>query len=130
MLTRPENLNGSQSFNFSGTVGIPLKKVTTGRRSPVNLNLTFFCPVWAGCEARSWIRLVSIIPAPWANAFSFNYFIQDKLDLQANANFNYNNANFTTGSATDYKYFDQHYSIDVTYTIFKRIMFNNDLIIM
>jgi hypothetical protein len=125
LLTRPENLNGSQSFNFSGTVGIPLKKVTTGRRSPVNLNLT--------SSARYGRDVSKILDAVRFNytstlgeRISFNYFIQDKLDLQANANFNYNKANYTTEGATDYKYFDQHYSIDVTYTIMKRIMFNND----
>ncbi len=57
---------------------------------------------------------------------TFNYFIQDKLDLQAIANFNYNDAKYTLNKDQNYKYFDQHYSIDITYTFFKRIMINND----
>jgi hypothetical protein len=57
---------------------------------------------------------------------SFNYFIQDKLDLQANASFNYNDARYSLQQSLNYKYFDQHYAVDVTYTIFKRIMINND----
>jgi hypothetical protein len=125
LLTRPDNLNGSQSFYFSGTVGIPLKKVTTGRRSPVNLNLTS-----SARYARDVSKIMDTVRFNYTSTLgqrlSFNYFIQDKLDLQANANFNYNNANYTTQGAQDYKYFDQHYSIDVTYTIFKKIMFNND----
>jgi hypothetical protein len=125
LLTRPDNLNGSQSFNFSGTIGIPLKKVTTGRRSPVNLNLTS-----SARYGRDVSKIMDTVRFNYTNTLgqriSFNYFIQDKLDLQANANFNYNNANYTTPGSQDYKYFDQHYSIDVTYTIFKRIMFNND----
>jgi hypothetical protein len=125
LLTRPDNLNGSQSFYFSGTVGIPLKKVTTGRRSPVNLNLTS-----SARYARDVSKILDVVNYNYTSTLgeriSFNYFIQDKLDLQANANFNYNKANYTTQGATDYKYFDQHYSLDATYTIFKRIMFNND----
>ena len=125
LLTRPDNLNGSQSFNFSGTVGIPLKKVTTGRRSPMNLNLTS-----SARYGRDVSKIMDTVRFNYTSTLgqriSFNYFIQDKLDLQANANFNYNNANYTAQGAQDYKYFDQHYSIDVTYTIFKRIMFNND----
>jgi outer membrane beta-barrel protein len=125
LLTRPENLNGSQSFNFSGTVGIPLKKVTTGRRSPVNLNLTS-----SARYGRDVSKILDVMQFNYTSTLgeriSFNYFIQDKLDLQANANFNYNKANYTTAGATDYKYFDQHYSMDVTYTILKKILFNND----
>jgi hypothetical protein len=125
LLTRPDNLNGSQSFNFSGTIGIPLKKVTTGRRSPVNLNLTS-----SARYGRDVSKIMDTVRFNYTSTLgqrvSFNYFIQDKLDLQANASFNYNNANYTTAGAQDYKYFDQHYSIDVTYTIFRRIMFNND----
>ncbi|AEV97127.1 hypothetical protein A4D02_17830 [Niastella koreensis] len=125
LLTRPENLNGSQSFNFSGTIGIPLKKVTTGRRSPVNLNLTS-----SARYGRDVSKIMDTVRFNYTSTLgqrlSFNYFIQDKLDLQANANFNYNKANYTTSGSQDYKYFDQHYSVDVTYTIFKRIMFNND----
>lgn len=125
LLTRPDNLNGSQSFNFSGTVGIPLKKVTTGRRSPVNLNLTS-----SARYGRDVSKIMDTVRYNYTSTLgqrvSFNYFIQDKLDLQANANFNYNKANYTTQGAQDYKYFDQHYSIDITYTLFKRIMFNND----
>src|SRR5690606_31161195 len=40
LLVKPENVNGAFNLNFTGTIGIPLKKVTTGRRSPLNLNLT------------------------------------------------------------------------------------------
>ena len=38
--TKPENLNGAYNFSLSSTIGIPLKKVTTGKRSPLNMNLS------------------------------------------------------------------------------------------
>ncbi len=125
LLTRPENLNGAQNYSMSGTIGIPLKKVTTGRRSPVNLSLTT-----SARYNRDVSKLQDTIRFNYTNGLgervSFNYFIQDKLDLQANANFNYNDAKYSLNKAQNYKYFDQHYSIDVTYTILKRIMINND----
>jgi hypothetical protein len=125
LLTKPENLNGAQSLNFSGTIGIPLKKVTTGRRSPVNLNLTSSMRY-----NRDVSKLMDTVNYNYTRGLgqriSFNYFIQDKLDLQANASYNYNDARFSRNETQNYKYFDHHYSIDVTYTIFKKIMINND----
>ncbi|THU36049.1 TonB-dependent receptor [Niastella caeni] len=125
LLTKPENLNGAQGFTFSGTIGIPLKKVTTGRRSPVNLNLTSSVRF-----NRDVSKLYNAINYNYTKSFgqriSFNYFIQDKLDLQANANFNYNDAKYSVQKTLNYTYFDHHYSLDVTYTMFKKIMINND----
>jgi hypothetical protein len=125
LLTKPENLNGAQVYSFSGTIGIPLKKVTTGRRSPVNLNLTT-----SGGYARDVSKIMDTVRFNYTSRLgqrlSFNYFIQDHLDLQANANFNYNDAHYSAQGAQGYKYFDQHYSIDITYTIWKRLMINND----
>ncbi|WP_081148144.1 TonB-dependent receptor domain-containing protein [Niastella vici] len=124
-LTRPENLNGAENFTFSGTIGIPLKKVTTGRRSPVNLNLTSSLRY-----NRDVSKLYDAINFNYTRSagqrISFNYFIQDKLDLQANASFNYNDAKYSVQESLNYKYFDHHYSVDVTYTLVKRIMINND----
>lgn len=124
-LTRPENLNGAQNFNFSGTIGIPLKKVTTGRRSPVNVNLTSSMRY-----NRDVSKLYEVTNFNYTRTLgqriSFNYFIQDKLDLQANAHFNYNDARYSVQETLNYKYFDHHYSLDVTYTIFKKIMINSD----
>jgi hypothetical protein len=125
LLTKPENLNGAQSYTFSGTIGIPLKKVTTGRRSPVNLNLTT-----SGGYNKDVSKIMDTVRFNYTSRLgqrvSFNYFIQDHLDLQANANFNYNDAHYSAQSAQGYKYFDQHYSLEVTYTLWKRIMINND----
>ncbi len=39
-IIKPENVNGAQNLSLSSTLGIPLKKVTNCRRSPMNLNLT------------------------------------------------------------------------------------------
>jgi hypothetical protein len=125
LLTKPVNLDGAQTYTMSGTVGIPLKKVTTGRRSPVNLNLTTTARYNRDVSQRFdtvWYNYTSGL----GERMSFNYFIQDKLDLQAIANFNYNDAKYSLNKNQNYKYFDQHYSIDITYTLFKRIMINND----
>jgi hypothetical protein len=125
LLTRPENLNGSRNVNFSGTIGIPLKKVTTGHRSPVNLSLT---------SSLRYNRDVSKLKGQLNYNYTrsagqrirFNYFIQDKLDLGANAGFNYNDAKYSVQENLNYKYFDHQYSLDITYTIFKKIMINSD----
>jgi hypothetical protein len=125
LLTRPENLNGARNVNFSGTIGIPLKKVTTGRRSPVNLSLTTSLRY-----NRDVSKLRDTLNFNYTRGVGqrirFNYFIQDKLDLGFNAGFNINDARYTVQENNNYKYFDHQYSLDFTYTIFKKIMINND----
>jgi hypothetical protein len=125
LLTKPVNLDGAQSYNLSGTIGIPLKKVTTGRRSPVNLNFTTSARHNRDVS-KQWDTVRFNYTSGLGERVSFNYFIQDKLDLQAIASFNYNDARYSLNKDQNYKYFDQHYSIDITYTVFKRIMINND----
>ena len=124
-LIRPENMNGARNINFSGTLGIPLKKVTTGRRSPVNLSLTSSLGL-----NRDVSKLKNELNYTYTRRagqrIRFSYYVQDKLDLTANAGFNYNDARYSLRNDMNYTYFDQQYSLDITYTIFKKIMFNSD----
>jgi hypothetical protein len=125
LLVKPENVDGAFNINISGTIGIPLKKVTTGRRSPLNLNLT---------TRFGYNRDVSMLykkinynhSRRIGERINFNYNIQNKLDLNATASFNYNDARYSVQENLNYKYFDQHYSVDFTYTFFKNFMLNND----
>ena len=57
---------------------------------------------------------------------NFNYNIQDKLDLGASANFTYNEAKYTVNKQLSNKYFSHSYSLDITYTIIKRINISSD----
>jgi hypothetical protein len=109
LLVKPENVDGAFNINISGTIGIPLKKVTTGRRSPLNLNLT---------TRFGYNRDVSMLykkinynhSRRIGERINFNYNIQNKLDLNATASFNYNDARYSVQENLNYKYFDQHYS--------------------
>jgi hypothetical protein len=56
----------------------------------------------------------------------FTWFIQDKIDLTASASINYNAARYSVRQNMNYTYLDHHYAVDFTYTLFKRLMINND----
>jgi len=124
-LIKPENLNGARNIAFSGTLGIPLKKVTTGRRAPVNLNFT----TSAGYN-RDVSKLQDTLNFNYTQRFGqrihFTWFIQDRLDLNASASINYNAARYSVRQNMNYTYLDHHYAVDFTYTFFKRLMVNND----
>jgi len=124
-LTRPVNLNGARNLTFSGTIGIPLSKVTTGRRSPLNINLTTSLRYNRDVSKLD-DRLNLNYTRGIGQRIHFTYFIQDKLDVGANASYNYNDARYSVQQSLNYTYFDHHYSVDVTYTFFKRFMINND----
>ncbi|MBC7889473.1 MAG: outer membrane beta-barrel protein [Ferruginibacter sp.] len=125
LLTKPVNVDGSYNISFSGTIGIPLKKVASGKRSPMNLNLT---------TSMRYNRDVSILYKQTYFSYTtlvnqrlnFNYNIQNKLDVGASANFTYNEAIYTVNQQQNFKYFSHNYSLDITYTIFKKINLSSD----
>jgi uncharacterized membrane protein YgcG len=125
LLTRPVNVNGAYNVSFSGTIGIPLKKVASGKRSPVNLNLT---------TSLRYSQDVSMLYKQTNYTYStminqranFNYNIQDKLDVGANANITYNNVSYSVQNDRNNKYFSYNYSLDVDYTAFKRLSLSSD----
>ena len=124
-LIKPENVNGAFNLNFSGTVGIPLKKVTTGRRSPLNVNLT--TTIGYNREVSKLYKAINTNHIRRiGERINFNYTIQNKLEFSANAAFNYNDARYSVREDLNYKYFNQNYSMDVTYTFFKNFMLNSD----
>ncbi|MCW3089360.1 MAG: TonB-dependent receptor [Ferruginibacter sp.] len=125
LLTKPVNVDGAYNIAFSGTIGIPLKKMASGKRSPLTLNLT---------SSLRYNRDVSVLYkkknfnyTKVANQrINFNYNIQDKLDLGASANFTYNEATYTVNQQLSNRYFSHNYSLDITYTILKKINLSSD----
>jgi len=125
LLTKPVNVNGAWNIAFSGTLGIPLKKMASGKRSPVSLNLT---------TSLRYSRDVSVLYKQTNYNFTklanervnFNYNVQDKLDLGASANFTYNEAAYAVNHQLSNKYFSHNYSLDITYTILKKINMSSD----
>jgi hypothetical protein len=125
LLTRPVNLNGAYNVALSGTVGIPLKKVASGQRSPLNLNLT---------TALRYSRDVSMLykQINFSNTTAINqrvnvnFNIPDKLDLGADANFSSNNASYSVRTDQSTQYYMQNYALDVTYIFYKRLSISTD----
>jgi hypothetical protein len=99
--------------------------VTTGRRSPVNINLT--TTLGYNRDVNKLYKQTSFNHSRRiGERINFNYNIQNKLDLSANAAFNYNDARYSVQENLNYKYFNQNYSLDMTYTFFKNFMLNSD----
>jgi len=125
-LIKPVNLNGAWNVAFSGTIGIPLIKVTTGRRSPMNLNLTSsvrYNKDVSQQNGRTGFNTTTVL----GQRIRFDYNIQDKLDLGTSANFNYNNARYDLQANQNNHYLNHNYSLDVTYTFFKRLLLSSDM---
>lgn len=124
-LIRPVNLNGSWNTSFSGTIGIPLIKVTTGRRSPMNINLTtsvrYNRDVNQQLGVTGFNKTTSL-----GQRIRYDYNIPDKLDVGASANFNYNDAQYDLQQGANNRYVNHNYSLDATYTFFKRFMLSGD----
>jgi hypothetical protein len=124
-LIRPENVDGAQNFSLTSTVGIPLKKVASGRRSPMNLNLT---------TNLRYNRDVSLLYKEVnfnynhsaGQRVSFNYNIDRKFDLNANVNLTYFDSRYTVQDNLNNRYLNHRYGFDVTYWVSKNINIQND----
>ncbi|WEK35957.1 MAG: TonB-dependent receptor [Candidatus Pseudobacter hemicellulosilyticus] len=124
-LSRPENLNGAWDLAFSGTIGIPMIKVTTGRRSPMNLNLS--TTVRYARDVNKLNKQVNYTNTRTiGQRFRFDYNIPDKLDVAARANFNYNDARYSLRSDTSNRYFNHSYALEFNYVLFNRLMLDTD----
>jgi uncharacterized membrane protein YgcG len=124
-LIKPVNLDGAWNISFSGTIGIPLIKVTTGKRSPMNLNLTssvrFNRDVSQQKGVKGYNKTTTL-----GQRVRFDYNIDNKLDLGASANFNLNNAQYDLQANNNNEYFNHNYSLDITYTFYKNFMLSSD----
>jgi len=58
--------------------------------------------------------------------FNFNYNKKDRIDIGASANFTYNEATYTINQQLSNRYFSNSYSLDITYTILKRVNLSSD----
>ena len=124
-LVRPENVDGAQNFSLTSTLGIPLKKVASGRRSPMNLNLT---------TNLRYNRDVSLLYKEVnfnynhsvGQRVAFNYNIDRKFDLNANLNLTYFDSRYTVQQNLNNKYLNHRYGVDATVWFFKKLSVNND----
>ncbi len=124
-IVRPENVNGANNFALNATVGIPLKKVANGRKSPMNLNLT---------SNLRYNRDVSLMYKEVnynynysaGQRVAFNYNIDRKLDLNANINLSYYDTRYTVQKNMNNKYLNHKYGVNGTVWFFKRLSINND----
>lgn len=122
---KPENVDGSYNVSMFSTLGIPLKKAATGKKSPLNLNLT---------TSLRYNRDVSLLykQKNFSNTMvanqriNFNMNIKEKFDLGANANFTYNNTTYTIQQNLNNKYFAHSYSLDLSYTVAKSFILATD----
>jgi len=125
LITRPVNLNGAWNAMLSGTIGIPLKKVASGKRSPMNLNLTSSLRYSrdVGLLYKQ-LNYSSTVAANQRVNFLLN--IHDRLDLAADINFSYNNAAYSVRSDQNNQYFLHSYAVDLTYTFLTVLNISTD----
>ena len=125
-IIKPENVNGAQSFSASGTLGIPLKKVASGRRSPMNLNLT--TNLRYGREVSLLLKQVNFnYNTSIGQRVAFNYNVTNKLDINASAAFNYNDARYSVQERLNNTFFTQRYGLDATAYFAKRLTLHQDV---
>jgi hypothetical protein len=124
-IVKPENVDGAHNFSLNSTLGIPLKKVSTGRRSPMNLNLT---------TNLRYNRDVSLLYKEVnfnynysaGQRVAFNYNIDRKLDMNVNLNLTYFDSRYTVQQNLNNKYLNHRYGIDATVWFFERLSIHND----
>jgi hypothetical protein len=128
-IIKPENVDGAHNFSLSSTLGIPLKKVASGRRSPMNLNLT---------TNLRYNRDVSLLfkqinfnyNYSAGQRIAFNYNIDQKLDLNAHINLTYFDSRYTVQQNLNNKYLNHRYGVDATAWVFKKLSIQNDFELM
>jgi uncharacterized membrane protein YgcG len=118
LLSQPVNLNGNYNVSLSGTIGIPLKKVPSGRRSPMNLNLTSSIRYSQDASILYKVKNMSYTTSA-SERINFNYNIPDKLDITSSARLTYNSTKYSVQAQNNQKYINQTYSLEATYTIMK-----------
>ncbi|HSK12450.1 MAG TPA: outer membrane beta-barrel protein, partial [Phnomibacter sp.] len=124
-LVRPENVNGAFNVAISSTLGIPLKKVASGRRSPMNLNLT--TNLRYNREVSLLYKEVNYNHTPSiGQRVAFNYNIEQKLDLNASAAVNYFDSRYTVQENLNNRFLNQVYGVHATAYFFKRLSVNTD----
>jgi Outer membrane protein beta-barrel family len=102
-----------------------LKKVVSGKRSPMNLNLTtnlrYAREVSLLYKAVNYNYNTSV-----GQRIAFNYNIQNKLDLNANINLTYYDARYTVQQNLNNRYLNHRYGLDATGYFFKRLSVSSD----
>ena len=118
LLTRPINLNGNYNASLSGTIGIPLKKVPSGKRSPMNLNLT--SSIRYSQDATMLYKVKNLTYTTSAGErINFNYNIPDKLDIVSSARYTFNSTKYSVRKENNLQYVNQTYSLETVFTFLK-----------
>lgn len=124
-LVKPENVDGAFNVALTATLGIPLKKVATGRKSPMNLNLT--TNLRYNRDVSLMYKEVNYNYTPSVGQrIAFNYNIEQKLDLNADVNLTYFDSRYTVQEKLNNRYLNHTYGLDVTGYFFKRLSVNSD----
>ncbi|NML24055.1 outer membrane beta-barrel protein [Pseudoflavitalea sp. G-6-1-2] len=114
-LTRPENLNGSFNIALSGNLAMPLKRTTSGKPSPLNLQtntqLNYNRDVSLYNSQKNFNTTKSIM-----QGVTLNYWVE-KFSVGVTGAFTYNDASLNLQAQTNNRYFNQNYSTDVSYNI-------------
>ena len=124
-INRPINLDGNYNVNLSSTLGIPLKKVASGKRSPMNLNLTTSFGYNQGASIVYKVKNFTYTTTA-SERIAFNYNIQDKLDLSTSARLSFNSTRYSVRKESNLHYINHQYSAEATYTFLKLYSFNAD----
>lgn len=123
--TKPINLNGSGNVSLGGTIGIPLKKVATGKRSPINLNLSTTARYARNVSMYNQ-QLNVTYTSSLTERINYNMNVKEKLDITANAAFSYNNNRNNLTTTLNNTYFTQEYTFDISYIFFKNLEVSSD----
>ena len=124
-LFKPENVNGAHNFSLSATMGIPLKKMATGKRSPTNLNLT--TTLRYGRDVSLLYKKVNYNYSYMAGQrIAFTYHREQKLDINLYLQTNYFNAQYTVQQQMQNRYLDSRYGLDATCWLKPNLLVNND----
>jgi hypothetical protein len=116
-LSRPENIDGAYNANLNASFSIPLKKMVSGKSSPLSLQAN---------TRLGYSRDVNLMNGEInfnhtrsaSQSLTLNYW-NDLFDLGTSGRFTYNDASFNVQQATRNRYFNQNYSLDLGCNIIK-----------
>ncbi len=124
-LSYPVNIGGTYSSSLYLTTGIPLIKVATGKKSPLNLNLSSSVRFNKDVSMLDSIKNFS---NNWVlrERVNLNLNIKDKLDVSLNANLTFNSTTYSVQKNNNINYFTYRYSLDFSYTFLKSFILSSD----
>lgn len=124
-LIRPVNLNGAFNASSSVTLGIPLRKTMKGSNINFTNSISYNRDVSALYKKLNHTNTLTV-----RQKVGVNMDFKQKLNFGVNAAFSYNTVHYSTQQTQtqnlDSKYFQQTYSTNVTYFVFKNMFITTD----